>query len=52
MGLRSGGGLHWLKIGDSVASCSFGGTFLETFFLAEGFPSFCLPFFGSFSVDC
>ena len=25
---------------------------LETFFLAEGFPSFCLPFFGSFSVDC
>jgi len=25
---------------------------LETIFLAEGFPSFCLPFFGSFSVDC
>jgi hypothetical protein len=44
-GIRWGGG-------DSVASCLFGGTFLETIFLAEGFPSFCLPFFGSFSVDC
>jgi len=38
--------------GDSIASCSFGSTFLETIFLAEGYPSFCLPFFGSFSVDC
>jgi hypothetical protein len=27
-------------------------TILETIFLAEGFPSFCLPFCGSFSVDC
>jgi hypothetical protein len=44
-GIRWGGG-------DSVSSCSFGGTFLETIFLAEGFPSFRLPFFGSFSVDC
>ena len=42
-------GLRW---GDSIASCSFGGTFVETIFLDEGFPSFCLPFFGSFSVDC
>ena len=38
--------------GGSIASCSFGGTFVETIFLDEGFPSFCLPFFGSFSVDC
>jgi len=45
-GNRGGGG------GDSIASCSFGSTILETIFLAEGFPSFCLPFFGSFSVDC
>ena len=44
-GIRTGGG-------DSIASCSFGGTFVETIFLVEGFPSFCLPFFGSFSVDC
>jgi len=42
-------GLGW---GGSIASCSFGGTFVETIFLDEGFPSFCLPFFGSFSVDC
>jgi hypothetical protein len=38
--------------GGSIASCSFGGTFVVTIFLDEGFPSFCLPFFGSFSVDC
>ena len=44
-GIRTGGG-------GSIASCSFGGTFVETIFLDEGFPSFCLPFFGSFSVDC
>jgi hypothetical protein len=44
-GIRTGGG-------DSIASCSFGGTFVETIFFDEGFPSFCLPFFGSFSVDC
>ena len=44
-GIRTGGG-------DSIASCSFGGTFVETIFLDEGVPSFCLPFFGSVSVDC
>jgi hypothetical protein len=37
---------------DSIASCSLGSIILETIFLVEGFPSFCLPFFGSFSVDC
>jgi hypothetical protein len=37
-GIRRGGG-------DSIASCSFGGTFVETIFFDEGFPSFCLPFF-------
>jgi len=46
-GLRWGGGIY-----GSIASCSFGGTFVETIFLDEGFPSFCLPFFDSFSVDC
>jgi len=46
-GLRWGGGIY-----GSIASCSFGGTFVETIFLDEGFPLFCLPFFGSFSVDC
>jgi hypothetical protein len=47
MGLGGGGGIY-----DFIASCSFRGTFVETIFLDEGFPSFCLPFFGSFSVDC
>ncbi len=40
-GIRQGGV-------DSIASCSFGSTFQETTFLAEGLPSFYLPFFGSF----
>ena len=44
--------INLLDGGGSFASCSFGGTFVETIFLDEGFPSFCLPIFGSFSVDC
>jgi hypothetical protein len=44
--------INLLDGGGSFASCSFGGTFVETIFLDEGFASFCLPFFGSFSVDC
>ncbi len=43
-GLRWGGILLLLVPLDS--------SILETIFLAEGFPSFCLPFFGTFSVDC
>ena len=34
-GLGGGGGIYY-----SIASCSFGGTFVETIFLDEGFPSF------------
>ena len=42
-GNRGGGILLLLVLLESII--------LETIFLAEGFPSFCLPFFGSFSVD-
>jgi len=36
----------------AARAMEFGGTFVETIFLDEGFPSFCLAFFGLFSVDC
>ncbi len=42
-------GLRWRGF---YCFLSFGSTFVETIFLDEGFPSFCLPFFGSVSVDC
>jgi hypothetical protein len=57
MGLSGGGGIFWLKHwgfscflygGNSVASCSFGGTFWETIFLVEGFLLFVFLSFGSF----
>jgi hypothetical protein len=57
MGLSGGEGLHWLKLcrfscflssGDSVASCTFGGTFWEKNFLVEGYLLFVFLSFGSF----
>jgi hypothetical protein len=69
MGLNGGVRIHWLKhwgfccslsggdsvascslggTGDSVPSCSFGGTFWETIFLVEGYLLFVFLSFGSF----
>jgi hypothetical protein len=60
MDLGSGEGIHWLKrwvfscflsCGHSFASCTFGGTVLDNI-LGGRLPSFCLPFFWFFLVDC
>jgi hypothetical protein len=53
MGLSGGGGFccflfFWRHLGDSFASCSFGGTFWETIFLVEGYLLFVFISFGSY----